>query len=303
MLRPWVLPLFLLLIASCSLAQRSGGRTPSQDIHWPSVEQQMPAPKQVKIFAGHGKRLQATVPPQIVDLPRKFVCDDKREVFHRVQGDRFVAFVSAKHKNFKNYRCHLEIVHQGERRTYSLFDLVVKDFAFAKEYLNVAKKYLNLDKPTLARYHREVAAQKQVYASGVKGPYFQEEFTRPLESMVTSPYGWRRIFNKQRESRHAGTDFRAAVGVPIPAANRGKVVFVGDLFFNGKTIIIDHGMNIFTMYCHLSKIESELGEIVDKQEVIGLAGMTGRASGPHLHWGLKVDQQWIDGLAFLQEGI
>ena len=148
-----------------------------------------------------------------------------------------------------------------------------------------------------------MAMQKKVYRSGVALPHFQEDFSLPLESKVTSPYGLRRIFNDKQESRHSGTDFRAAVGVPIPVSNRGKVVFTGDLFFNGHTVIVDHGMNIFTMYCHLSEVTAQLGAMVEKMEIIGLAGATGRVTGPHLHWGVKVDHQWINSMPFVQEGI
>ena len=297
--------LALLLLIGCSLSQRASRvRTPSQATHWPSIWHQMPSLQRIEVFAGHGKKLQATVPPEIAQLPRKFLCGDgHREVYHQIQGDRFLAFASAKYRNPVDYRCHLEILYAGEHRTFPLFDVAVADFPFETEHLNVPKKFTKLSAVNLARWKREVAAQKKVYASGVPTPHFRKPFALPLKSVVTSPYGRRRIFNNHRDSLHSGTDFRAAVGIPIPSANRGQIVFVGDLFFNGKTVIIDHGMNIFTMYCHLSKIEAEVGDMVDEDTIIGLAGMTGRASGPHLHWGVKVDQQWIDGPSFVREGI
>ena len=256
----------------------------------------------VEILPGHSKKLWATVPAAIGSLQRKFICGD-REVYHRIVGNRLVAFVSASYHRPRGYRCRLQLEEGGQDKSFPLFDLVVGKFSFRRERLNVAKKHVELRPKDLARWRREVAMQKKVYASGVAAPYFQEEFSRPLGSVITSPYGLKRIFNNRRESWHSGTDFRAAVGVPIAASNRGKVVFTGDLFFNGKTIIIDHGMNIFTMYCHLSEIKSQTGEIVAKQSIIGLAGATGRVTGPHLHWGVKVDHQWISGLPFIVEGI
>ena len=118
----------------------------------------------------------------------------------------------------------------------------------------------------------------------------------PLNSVITSIYGIKRTYNKQHKGQHLGTDFRAPIGEKIPASNRGKIVFSGDLFYTGWTVIIDHGLDIFTVYGHLSKTLVEAGQIVQKGDLIGLAGNTGRSSGPHLHWGVKIQGQYIDGI-------
>ena len=130
---------------------------------------------------------------------------------------------------------------------------------------------------------------------------FNEPFEVPLDSYITSHYGNRRLFNNKKRSQHLGNDFRAAVGVPIPVANKGKVVFTGNLFYSGNVVIVDHGLNIFTAYGHLSKINVQEGMIVNKGTIVGLAGKTGRVSGPHLHWGVKINGSWIDGFSLVEE--
>ena len=289
---------------SSSLAKQRWA--PSQELDWASIVAQMPSPTTIKIYPGHAQKIQIIVPAEIASVQRKLVCGNKkkgREVFHQISGNILKAFVSASYKSPKAYSCWLKLTHLKKRSSHRLFDLVLEKFSFKYEKLNVPKKHVELSPKNLARWRKEMAIQKKVYASGVFNPYFQEDFMRPLDSVITSPYGLKRIFNNQRESWHSGTDFRAAVGVPIPVSNRGKAVFVGDLFFNGKTVIVDHGMNIFTMYCHLSETRAEQGEILSKGQILGLAGATGRVTGPHLHWGVKVNYQWISGLPFVEEGI
>jgi murein DD-endopeptidase MepM/ murein hydrolase activator NlpD len=98
----------------------------------------------------------------------------------------------------------------------------------------------------------------------------------------------RRIFNNQPRGRHSGVDLKAGMGEPIKSSNRGKIVLARNLFFAGNCVIIDHGLDIFSIYCHLSKISVQEGETVEKEQIIGLAGATGRVTGPHLHWSIKV---------------
>ena len=109
------------------------------------------------------------------------------------------------------------------------------------------------------------------------------------------------MFNNKKRSQHLGNDFRAAIGVPIPVSNRGRVVYVGNLFFSGNVVVVDHGLDIFTLYGHLSKIKTTKGSIVYIGDIIGLAGMSGRVSGPHLHWGVKINGNSVDGFSLSRE--
>ena len=267
------------------------------------VEEDRPSLSKVQIFWGHAKKVWTVLPREIIQSSqRNFYCGDL-EVPHQVMEKNFIAFVSVSHKDPLPFICSLHVTRDGEMVSYPLFEIVPKYYAFDKEYLDVAKQHVELSSKNLKRWKGEMALQRKIYSESVDEPHFNTGFSLPLESVITSPFGLRRIFNNKRESRHLGTDFRARRGTSIPVSNRGRVVFVGDLFFNGKTVIVDHGMNIFTMYCHLSQIATEQGKIVSKGSIIGLAGATGRVTGPHLHWGLKVDGNWVKGRAFVNEQI
>jgi len=107
------------------------------------------------------------------------------------------------------------------------------------------------------------------------------------------------LFNGQHESYHRGTDFRARAGTPVYASNFGIVRLAKNLFYSGNIVIMDHGKGIFTNYAHLSKIQVVAGQQVTRGDQIGLSGATGRVSGPHLHWGVKINAAYVDPLQFL----
>ena len=179
-------------------------------------------------------------------------------------------------------------------------DLVVSLFPYKKERLNVSKKHIDISKKDLARHLKEKKIRAKVYSKSANYFLFDEPFRVPLNSYITSHYGNQRIFNNKKRAQHLGNDLRAAVGVPIPVSNRGRVVFTGDWFFSGKLVVVDHGMNIFTNYMHLSKILVTEGSIINKGDIVGLAGKTGRVSGPHLHWGAKIYGHNVDGFSLVK---
>lgn len=182
-----------------------------------------------------------------------------------------------------------------------VLNLLVKPYAYKSEKLNVPKGKVDLSKKDLDRVIREKKITEKIYENSADTYLFDSEFRIPLSSYITSHYGNIRLFNNKKRSQHLGNDFRAAVGVPIPAANRGRVVFTGNLFFSGNLVVIDHGLDIFTLYGHLSKIKVNLGDIVNKGDIVGLAGRTGRVSGPHLHWGVKMGGKSVDGFSLVKE--
>ncbi len=177
----------------------------------------------------------------------------------------------------------------------------VKDFPYKSEKLNVAKGKVTLSLKDQARVAREREMTKKLYANSAKESYIKGPFVKPLNSYITSHYGKRRIFNNKKRSQHLGNDFRARVGVKIPSSNRGKVVYVGDLFYTGNVVIVDHGLNLFSLYAHLSKSLVKAGDMVETGDIVGLSGATGRVSGPHLHWGIKLNEHNVDGFSLIEE--
>ncbi|BCA95039.1 peptidase M24 [Legionella antarctica] len=128
---------------------------------------------------------------------------------------------------------------------------------------------------------------------------FQKPFTAPVRGPISSLFGLKRVYNNEPRAPHSGLDIAAKHGEPILAVNRGKVVETGDYFFTGNTVIIDHGMGVFSLYAHLSEIEVKPGDSILQGQQLGLVGMTGRVTGPHLHWTMIVNQTLVEPLLFV----
>ena len=177
--------------------------------------------------------------------------------------------------------------------------LRILDGKYKKENLKVDSRHVTPSKKNLERIKREKKEIRRIYSSSSETRRWFGSFKRPLVSDTTSPYGTQRLFNGQHGSYHRGTDFRAGVGTPIYASNSGVVRLAKNLFYSGDIVIVDHGINIFTLYAHLSEIQVADGQIIARGQQIGLSGATGRVSGPHLHWAVKVNGVYVDPLQFL----
>lgn len=152
----------------------------------------------------------------------------------------------------------------------------------------------------LARYSREATEQKTVYqlfsSSQTKS---WPNFAWPIKGRISSPFGLKRFFNDQPRDPHSGLDVAAPEGKAIAAPANGIIAQTGDYFFNGKTVMIDHGQGIISMLCHLSKVDVAKGQTIKQGDIIGLVGQTGRATGPHLHYGVSINNARIDPLLVL----
>ena len=218
---------------------------------------------------------------------------DTEKVNYFIRGYELWAFVSETYfSDLKPFDCYYQDT-KGSPVKVAHFKVARKNFPAEK--LKVDKKRVFLSKKDGERAAKERAIRAKAYNSSPVSPYFFEPFILPIDSLVTSIYGSKRLFNNKKQTQHLGTDYRAGVGTPIQTANRGKVVISRKFFYTGNTIIIDHGMGIFTTYGHLSKRLVQEGEIIPERTVIGHAGATGRVTGPHLHWGVTVNNLAVEG--------
>ncbi|HEX6993898.1 MAG TPA: M23 family metallopeptidase [Gammaproteobacteria bacterium] len=189
----------------------------------------------------------------------------------------------------------------GGREAVRSETLVVRSVDFPTTELTVEPRYVDLSPEDQARAERESREIAAIYATLTPEAYWSEPFIVPVSGVTGGRnFGHRRVFNGQARAPHSGADLRAATGTPIHASNRGRVVLAKELFFSGNAVFIDHGLGLYSVYLHLSEFRVEPGDIVERGDVIGLAGATGRVTGPHLHWGARVLDARVDPFSLLE---
>lgn len=161
------------------------------------------------------------------------------------------------------------------------------------------KNYVEPSPDELARIERERTTLKKVFETWNEALAPELRFDPPVHGRISSMFGLKRVFNDQPRQPHSGLDLAIAEGTPVTAPASGEVIETGDFFFNGKTVFIDHGQGLITMYCHLRQINVSPGQLVMRGEKLGEVGMTGRATGPHLHWTVSLNNSAVDPLLFL----
>ena len=176
----------------------------------------------------------------------------------------------------------------------------VSDKAYEEQHITIKdKRKVNPEKRDMERITRESKQIKQALRHWSPRENVVIEFQQPVTGPTSSPFGLRRFFNEQARNPHSGLDIAAPEGAPIKAPAPGTVLDTGDFFFNGNTVLLDHGQGLVTMYCHMSKIDVIPGETVSTGDKLGEVGMTGRVTGPHLHWGVSLNDARIDPVLFL----
>ena len=194
-------------------------------------------------------------------------------------------------------RYPIEIAARDGTRLRTALEVIPRQFP--EERLTVPKAYVEPDRATLARIEREQRLLAGLWGNTAAEPYWRGTFLPPADGSPGSVFGLRRFFNGEPRSPHAGIDFRAPEGALVRASNRGRVVLARELFFTGNTVVIDHGCGLFTLYVHLSELGVHRGDSVDRGQEIGKVGMTGRATGPHLHFAVRLGDARIDPAALL----
>jgi murein DD-endopeptidase MepM/ murein hydrolase activator NlpD len=187
----------------------------------------------------------------------------------------------------------------GEKRAFE-----VNDKEYETQHITIKdKRKVSPNKLDMKRIRRErklIASAKRSWTERDSIPL---PMAMPVHGPLSSSFGLRRFYNGQPRHPHSGLDIAVPEGTPIKAPAAGTVVDTGDYFFNGNSVFINHGQGLVTMYCHMSKIDVSKGDSVEAGQVIGKVGMTGRATGPHLHWGVIINDTSVDPSLFLTENI
>ena len=177
--------------------------------------------------------------------------------------------------------------------------VTIREKQFGTRTLKVAPQFVNPPPSAQSRIAADSALLQKAYSDSMPEPLWQGPFLRPVEEPANSRFGTRSVFNGAPRSPHAGTDFLSPGGTPVKAPNAGRVVVARDLFFSGNTVIIDHGLGVFSTLAHLSEMRVREGQSAVAGEIVGLVGATGRVTGAHLHWALRVGGARVDALSVL----
>jgi murein DD-endopeptidase MepM/ murein hydrolase activator NlpD len=166
---------------------------------------------------------------------------------------------------------------------------------FPTRRLRVAGQFVDPSPPDLARIRAEAGRLEAIFST-VTVPDRIETFVVPVPGASGSNFGSRSIFNGEERAPHAGVDFRGATGTPVAAPAGGRIVLAEELFFTGQTVVIDHGLGLYSLLAHLSRIDVAPGHAVAQGDPVGLLGATGRVTGPHLHWTVRLNGARVDPL-------
>jgi len=177
--------------------------------------------------------------------------------------------------------------------------LVVERYRYETRRLTVDPKMVNPPESELARIKQETQAMADAFAILTPERLWRSAFDAPVPGAPNSSFGRLTITNGKPAGRHQGADFRAATGTPVHAPNAGRVVLAQNLYFAGNTVIVDHGLGVFSLLAHLSRIDVQPGAVVARGEVVGQSGATGRVTGPHLHWAVRFGEMTVDPLSLM----
>lgn len=194
----------------------------------------------------------------------------------------------------------IDIEVPGTQKVRLVGSLSVAPAQFPKRQLKVSRRFTSPSRQEQLRSARDQAAFADAFDRDFDAWIPTGDFGWPRPPVLTAPFGDLRLLNGKKKSQHFGVDLDGDTGAPIYAANDGDVVLVRDCFASGNTVLVHHGGRVFTAYFHLSAFDVKQGQAVRRGQLLGRVGKTGRVTGPHLHFGAKVDGRWVDPLSLLR---
>ena len=224
---------------------------------------------------------------------------DAEYPFFQVADDGWYTFVVA-NMDVQPRDYELTVLVEGSQSNTTLQEMVTIDSAdYIAQNFNIPGDRAYLADPEVER--AEFAKLDAITAGVTLETLWGETgFSLPLDAPTTSAFGTYRVLNDAMQTRHTGWDQTAPVGTPIKAIGAGKVAFAGMLDIRGNYVMIDHGYGVYSGYAHFSQVHVTRGQTIAEGQIIGMSGNTGRSSGPHLHWEMVVNGEWVDSLAFIE---
>ena len=192
---------------------------------------------------------------------------------------------------------HTVAIAAGADKASHVLDVVTKQFR--TRTLKVDNAFVNPSAASQLRIADEAKLIAAIWEESAPAPLWNGPFIRPVSEPANSAFGTRSIFNGQPRSAHGGADFLSPAGTPVKSPNAGKVMLARALYYSGNTVIVDHGVGVLSFFGHLSSMTVSRGDRVETGQVVGKVGATGRVTGPHLHWTLRVSGARVDPLALL----
>ncbi|AYC31965.1 M23 family metallopeptidase [Pseudomonas cavernae] len=221
---------------------------------------------------------------------------DKPVLVVKEDGQRWIAIVGIP-LTIKPGQQQLAVDSASGRQQLSF---MVKAKHYPEQHIRLAnQRQVNPLPADLKRIERELAEQTRAYQTFSPATPSNLLFDKPVSGPLSSRFGVRRFFNGEERNPHAGLDFAVPAGTPVKAPAAGKVILIGNYFFNGRTVFVDHGQGLISMFCHLSKVDVRLGQQLPRGTVLGRVGATGRATGPHMHWNVSLNDARVDPAIFI----
>ena len=255
--------------------------------HWAAAED-LPLPGESRVPGGIAL---VDVGPSTLDDPRVSFNGYRAPVLR--QGDRRVAVIGIPLDATPGPQTARLEYSDGRPPTTAVFEVSVK--IYEEQRLTVKeKRHVDPSPEDLERIAAERARIDRALSTYSADLEPLLRLAAPVAGERSSSFGLRRFFNGQARSPHSGMDIAAAAGTPVVNPARGRVLDTGDFFFNGQTVLVDHGRGVVAMYCHLSRTDVKPGDEIGAGAQLGLVGATGRVTGAHLHWGIAVNRAFVD---------